>query len=365
MSVPIGNLVRGSRTDRWGRLGPYYAMFPVEFAFRTILAHSQKGEGVLDPFCGRGTTIYAAAALGRKGFGVEINPVGWIYGKTKLCAASQARVLQRLREIGQRAKRYRRHNRLPKFFQHAFSLEVLQFLLAARDHLDWKGSRVDRTLMAILLVYLHGKEKQALSNQMRQTKAMSPDYSIRWWKANSKVPPKIDPVAFLAPRIKWRYKKPPPTHKTSDVVLGDAVAVLKNGAARADTKYRLLLTSPPYYHVTNYNYDQWLRLWLLGGAQKPAYSNGKWQSKFASKDAYKELLTLVFTSAKSQLRDNAIIYVRTDAREFTKTTTIAVLESVFSGKGIQILDRPMNGLSQTRLYGDKSSKPGEIDVILR
>jgi hypothetical protein len=365
MSVPIANLAQISRTDRWAALGPYYAMFPVEFAFRTILAHSKKGDGVLDPFCGRGTAIYAAAALGRKSLGVEINSVGWIYGKTKLCPASQARVLERLREIGRLAKRYRRHNRLPKFFQHAFSSEVLQFLLAARDHLDWERSRVDRTLMAILLVYLHGKEKQALSNQMRQTKAMSPSYSIRWWKANGKVPPKIDPVTFLTPRIKWRYKKPRPAHKTSDVVLGDATAVLSNGAARADTKYRLLLTSPPYYHVTNYNYDQWLRLWLLGGAEKPAYSNGKWQSKFANKDAYKELLTVVFTSAKSQLHDDAIIYVRTDAREFTKTTTIAVLESVFSGKAIQILDRPMNGLSQTRLYGDKSSKPGEVDIILR
>src|SRR5207237_4354372 len=112
-------------------------------------------------------------------------------------------------------------------------------------------------------------------------------------------------------------------------------------------------------------YDQWLRLWLLGGAEEPAYSNGKWQSKFANKEAYKELLTLVFTSAKSQLHDDATIYVRTDAREFTRTTTIAVLQTVFSGKAIRIVDRPMNGVSQTGLYGDKSSKPGEVDVILR
>src|SRR5947199_9280877 len=118
MSVPIANLAQISRADWRAALGPYYAMFPVEFAFRTILAHSKKGDGVLDPFCGRGTTVYAAAALGRKGFGVEINSVGWIYGKTKLYPASQARVLQRLREIGRRARRYRRHNRLPEFFQH-------------------------------------------------------------------------------------------------------------------------------------------------------------------------------------------------------------------------------------------------------
>jgi hypothetical protein len=139
---------------------------------------------------------------------------------------------------------------------------------------------------------------------------------------------------------------------------------LSNAAARADTKYRLLLTSPPYYHLTNYNYDQWLRLWLLGGSEKPTYNNGKWQSKFANKDAYKELLTAVFTSAKSQLHDDAVVYVRTDAREFTRATTTAVLQTVFSGKTIQIVDRPMTGLSQTRLYGDKSSKPGEVDIIL-
>jgi hypothetical protein len=340
-------------------------MFPTSFAERVIRRYTAPGDTVLDPFCGRGTVPFVAAALGREGFGVEINPVGWIYGKTKLRTASEARVLERLREIGRRAKRYRGHNRLPRFFQHAFSSEVLKFLLAARDHLDWKGSRVDRTLMAILLVYLHGKEKQALSNQMRQTKAMSPNYSIRWWKKNGKAPPEIDPVTFLSPRIKWRYKNDRPVYKNSDVVFGDATAVLNHGVPRVDTKYRLLLTSPPYYHVANYNYDQWLRLWLLGGAEEPAYSNGKWQSKFADKEAYKELLTLVFNSAKSQLHDDAVVYVRTDARQFTRASTIAVLQTVFSGKAIQILERPMNGLSQTRLYGDKSNKPGEVDVILQ
>ena len=36
--------------------------------------------------------------------------------------------------------------------------------------------------MALLMIDLHGKRESALSNQMRQTKAMSPQYAIGWWK---------------------------------------------------------------------------------------------------------------------------------------------------------------------------------------
>jgi DNA modification methylase len=65
-------------------IGPYYAMFPTRFADAVIKKHTLPGDTVLDPFAGRGTAIFSAAALGRRGFGVEISPVGWIYAKAKL-----------------------------------------------------------------------------------------------------------------------------------------------------------------------------------------------------------------------------------------------------------------------------------------
>ena len=50
------------------------APFPIEIPSRIIRAFSFKGETVLDPFVGSGTSLMAASVLGRNGIGYEINP---------------------------------------------------------------------------------------------------------------------------------------------------------------------------------------------------------------------------------------------------------------------------------------------------
>ncbi len=50
------------------------APFPYELPYRLIKAYSYKGETVLDPFLGSGTTLRVARDLGRFGVGYEINP---------------------------------------------------------------------------------------------------------------------------------------------------------------------------------------------------------------------------------------------------------------------------------------------------
>ena len=58
----------------------YYAMFPLEFAFEVVNTYSQEGDCIIDPFAGRCSSVYAGAVLGRNSWGIEINPVGWLYG---------------------------------------------------------------------------------------------------------------------------------------------------------------------------------------------------------------------------------------------------------------------------------------------
>ncbi len=50
------------------------AEFPVELPARFIKMHSRPGDIILEPFCGSGTTLIAAEQLGRKCYGVELNP---------------------------------------------------------------------------------------------------------------------------------------------------------------------------------------------------------------------------------------------------------------------------------------------------
>src|SRR5690606_39172961 len=119
-----------------------------------------------------------------------------------------------------------------------FCNHVLRFLLAARRELDWKRRKVDRTLMSIILVNLHGKLGEGLSNQMRQTKAMSPQYSLNWWKENGfAIPPSIDPLEFLSEKIDWRYKKgiPIPAGECR-ALLGDSTRKLNQLIREASLK---------------------------------------------------------------------------------------------------------------------------------
>jgi DNA modification methylase len=50
------------------------APFPAEIPRRSILLSTWPGDVVLDPFCGSGTTIKVAKALGRKAIGVDLSP---------------------------------------------------------------------------------------------------------------------------------------------------------------------------------------------------------------------------------------------------------------------------------------------------
>ena len=54
--------------------GAHFATMPPELARRCILAGSRRGDVVLDPFAGAGTTALVAVGNGRRAIGCELNP---------------------------------------------------------------------------------------------------------------------------------------------------------------------------------------------------------------------------------------------------------------------------------------------------
>lgn len=356
---------------RWARFGPYYAMFPLEFAFDVVERYSREGDYIIDPFAGRCSSIYAGGVLGRNSLGIEINPVGWLYGTVKLRPADKEEVIDRLLEIyGKRNYYTRAIERMPEFFRMCYCDEVLKFLLSARTHLNWKKNNVDATLMAIILIYLHAKLDEGLSNQMRMTKSMGMNYSIKWWKKNKMTkPPEINPCKFILNKINWRYEKGKPTITESAVVFGDSaneLRIISEYTIRNDIKFSLLFTSPPYCSITDYHADQWLRLWLLGGEANLRSLNERYKGRFVNKQEYYDLLDTVFGLCSKMMKCNSTIYVRTDKREFTFKSTFEILKKHFPKHKVQIIDKPLkkDTRTQTKLFGDKSMKPGEVDIIL-
>jgi DNA modification methylase len=370
--VNVEDIVKGQRTaeSRWAKFGPYYAMFPIDFAFKVVKRYSRKGDFILDPFAGRGSSIFAGGVLERNSLGIEINPVGWLYGSTKLNPAEQQLVLNRLAGIYKLRNRYTKSiEKLPEFYRFCYCDEVLKFLLAARKNLKWQDDRVDATLMSIIVVYLHGKLGEGLSNQMRMTKAMGMNYSIEWWKDNGYlIPPEINPLEFLIKKINWRYKKGVPKISDSSILFGDSSDELEKIARRAtnsEIKFSLLFTSPPYWSITDYYADQWLRLWVMGGSPIPKSNSHKHKGRFGSKVEYYNLLDTIFGHC-SQIMDTerSTIYVRTDIREYTFNTTLEILKKHFPLHKVTIKKQPFKGKTQTQLHGNSSSENSEVDIVL-
>src|SRR5258708_33526372 len=65
---------------------PYFTMFPLEFPRRILARHARAGQRVLDPFCGRGTTNFAARLAGLESLGVDSSPVSGALTPAELAA---------------------------------------------------------------------------------------------------------------------------------------------------------------------------------------------------------------------------------------------------------------------------------------
>src|SRR6266567_1828887 len=63
---------------------PYFTMFPLEFPYSILNNLASPKEWVLDPFCGRGTTNYAARILGLPSIGVDSSRVAAAIAGAKL-----------------------------------------------------------------------------------------------------------------------------------------------------------------------------------------------------------------------------------------------------------------------------------------
>ena len=65
--------------------------------------------------------IYAAAAMERSGVGIEINPVGWLYGFVKLKPALKVNVIKRIKKISAVANSIEQQlDVLPEFFNFCY-----------------------------------------------------------------------------------------------------------------------------------------------------------------------------------------------------------------------------------------------------
>lgn len=180
-------------------LCPYFAMFPEAFVTDQLLAYSQPGDLVFDPFSGRGTTVLESLLRGRRAIALDINPVAVCLSGAKAQVPDLMCVLSRLDELEEGFRSVGQvEQSLDTFFRLCFHEDTLRQVLYLRSALRWREDPVDRFLAAIVLGCLHGESHRStlcLSNRMPRTISTKPEYSVRWWKARGLNPPNRPTVA--------------------------------------------------------------------------------------------------------------------------------------------------------------------------
>lgn len=319
-------------------------MFPEDFVAKQLLAYTQRGDTVFDPFCGRGTTVFESLLNGRKASGVDINPVAACIAGAKVDAPRLHSVLARLNELESAlADSTEVTSSQSEFFQACFHETTLRQLLFLRQHLDWKGSRVDRFIAAIILGALHGeshKTPNCLSNRMPRTISTKPDYSIRWWASKGLLPPERDTFEVAAKLAAYRLSGNQPALR-GNVKLRD---VRKAGIAFPSLKHRvkLIVTSPPYLDTTDYSEDQWLRLWFLGGADKPQQVKKNRDDRHTNIQLYWKFLEEAWAGCAKLVQDGTVVVIRIGGAKLTK-------DDLFHGL-CSSLSKGFSGMAVTPLH---------------
>jgi hypothetical protein len=386
----------------------YLASFPAALAHAFIGRYSRRGDVVLDPFSGRGTTSLQACAEGRIGVGNDLNPLAHLLTAAKVEPATPAEAATRLAALrlgragspaewlalagevladagdppsvlvptaGSRSAAARDET-VPKEVAVAFHPRTLGQLLYVRTVLR-TDDRIDRFLAAALTGILHGKSASYLSELMPNTFSMAPRYVRDFAARTGFTSPDRDVFGGLEKKLARLHREPLP--RTPGIaLLGDA----RDGASRARAalrerglpeRVRLVVTSPPYLRVVKYGYYNWLRTWLLG---EEARAIDATLDDAHHREPYLVFIREVLADLRGVLADDAVVVlvigdVETDrGRPIRGAVGLAerVWERAAEPEGYRLagvaLDDVAAGRKMTKLWGPEAGQATKTDRIL-
>lgn len=317
---------------------PYFTMFPLEFPFSILSRGARKGDWILDPFCGRGTTNFASRLLGLPSLGIDSSPVAVASSQAKLANASPETIVETakliLSEVGSAYD-------VPvgEFWEWAFDQEVLHLICRLREGLIGSCDTDSRmALRAILMGALHGprgRQRQSyFSNQCQRTYAPKPRYAVKFWRDRELQPPKVDVLEIIENRA----------HRYYDQVTGPAGGRIVQGDSRLASTYSQLpdhakvtwvVTSPPYYGMRTYLPDQWLRLWFVGGSPGVDYSTTG-QVEHSSPDTFSNQLKQVWNNIGAISKFGARLVIRFGGINDRKASPLPILKQSLKDTGWKI-----------------------------
>ena len=218
---------------------------------------SKIGDSIYDPFMGRGTTILEAALLGRKPLGNDINPLSKVLLEPRFNPPTLSQIEKRLEELDLSSSKESNDDLLTFFHP-----DTLRQIIALKEHCQGDIDSIDKWIRMVAINRLTGHSNGFFSvYSMPPNQAVSLESQKRINAKRQQVPPQKD----ILPRILAKSKS---LLKDWDgKSLSKSPILSCNDAAKstlADASIDLVVTSPPFLDVIDYQGDNWLRCWFLG-----------------------------------------------------------------------------------------------------
>lgn len=351
---------------------PYFTMFPLNFPYSILKQHASTEEWVLDPFCGRGTTNYASRLLGLPSVGIDSSPVAVALSQAKLANTTTEEIIETASHI---LKEARHPLDIPtgEFWEWAFHKETLYTICQFREaFLQNSETDAHKALRALIMGALHGPLTKStpsyLSNQSQRTYAPKPRYAVNFWRSRNLLPPKVDVMSVIEYRAKRYYAEENST-AVGTILLGNSQDIKVISQLNLKQKINWIITSPPYYGMSTYIPDQWLRMWFMGGKSTVDYSTDG-QVSHSSPTNFANALKQVWLNMASLCQNHAQIIVRFGGINDRKADPLTIIQQSFKDTNWVIQEIKSAGYSseghRQALHMGSNKKPlEEYDIWAR
>lgn len=232
---------------------PYQACFAPQIPEFFIKNFSKESDIVLDPFCGRGTTILEANQNNRVGIGIDVSPLALTLANAKLKNITYEQVKERLKQID-----FSREI-LDSFddFKDIYHPKTYSQIMNLKNQLT--DNPIDLLIKSIILGRLHGHSDAFFSVWTFNVISFSKERIKKQSEAHGLKPEFRDVVPRILKKARTILEHPVKEQPQSVFFNSDSRNVPLN-----NNSVDLIVTSPPFLNVINYIDDNWLRFWFLG-----------------------------------------------------------------------------------------------------